>query len=434
MRLLKSICALLLAAASVCAQAPATDYLTHAVPSTPALPGVGGTFTDSTYGSTYLQLTSVSEGRGDCDSVYSYWPSAAPDDSKVFALCWDGVTERALVKSLNTGGTAITGTTIAPSSVSGAIPAWGFGFFWLDSDNLLVLSSPSSAAKLLKWTISTNTLSVYKDFTSLFTGGDGLRQIFMSTDRDVLSANWVDSSSVEKGYIAIRLSTLSVLKQVTNAQVNEAHLDKSGRFMIVDFYDTSLITVHDLTLNTTVQLTQGTPNFAESHHAEFAGFSAGGNANWDGGNCHFATGRSLLVPTVAIDLMPLAANDCSQGQHSSNGADANTWMLNSTYGLTPTGMVAAPFRNELYLVKLDGTGAVYRFAHHFNSQYATYYDSPRAALSNSGRLATFTTNWGVSGGHRDVILVNIPNSPIRVPSRLGGNIGVRGSGQIRGGQ
>src|SRR6185369_3733437 len=58
----------------------------------------------------------------------------------------------------------------------------------------------------------------------------------------------------------------------------------------------------------------------------------------------------------------------------------------------------------------DGSDRVVRMAHH-HSVYRSYYDTPRANLSQDGKYVTFTSNWGNSG-RTDVFLLKVPeNSP-----------------------
>ena len=78
---------------------------------------------------------------------------------------------------------------------------------------------------------------------------------------------------------------------------------------------------------------------------------------------------------------------------------------------------------EIIAVPTDGSGTIWRFAHHHSILNGNFYDQPRANISQDGRYVLFTSNWENSfgtdsyGNHRlDVFLVELdqkyPAAPV----------------------
>jgi hypothetical protein len=92
------------------------------------------------------------------------------------------------------------------------------------------------------------------------------------------------------------------------------------------------------------------------------------------------------------------------------------WAIVSTYsnpGLNAdTSLV--PFRDEIFAVRTDGSGAVRRIVQHRSQRfsagdytYNNYWDQPNAAVSVSGRFILFTSNWRKLGEPQDVYLIDL---------------------------
>jgi hypothetical protein len=108
------------------------------------------------------------------------------------------------------------------------------------------------------------------------------------------------------------------------------------------------------------------------------------------GNVTAATAliNPLLTPTQFADDTHPSWNNVQ--------ADEKQPMCTSAY--RTDNIVQRAWDGEIICVETDGLGStVWRFAHH-RSDYLSFYDSPRANVSQDGRLALFTSNWGQTLG------------------------------------
>lgn len=96
--------------------------------------------------------------------------------------------------------------------------------------------------------------------------------------------------------------------------------------------------------------------------------------------------------------------------------DKPGWAIVSTYGSpalnADTSLV--PFRDEIFALKLDGSGEVRRIIQHRSQRFSSgdytynnYWDQPNAAISASGRYILFTSNWRELGQPQDVYLIDL---------------------------
>ena len=73
-----------------------------------------------------------------------------------------------------------------------------------------------------------------------------------------------------------------------------------------------------------------------------------------------------------------------------------------------------PFKDEIFLLKLDGSQQVRRLAHHRSSRYSrcdysvnNYWAQANAAISRNGHYVLFTSNWRELGAPEDVYLLEL---------------------------
>lgn len=127
--------------------------------------------------------------------------------------------------------------------------------------------------------------------------------------------------------------------------------------------------------------------------------------------------RSLLDLDHPVNLIPDVLRPASGGL-----VDHQSW--NNAKADTQVPVLSSVFRNragdphrawddEIIAVSTDGSGTVYRFAHHRHDVNEPRWSQPIAHVSPDGKYAIFTSNWEktlgletTEGGHRnDVLLV-----------------------------
>jgi hypothetical protein len=210
-----------------------------------------------------------------------------------------------------------------------------------------------------------------------------------------------------------------------NFHLHHAWLDKSGRYVVLettapDRPARAPLYVWDTTGNTVTALPESTA-LAGGHYA--TGFGTMVNQDcctsttWDAAQWQI---RSLATPTANHDLISpvLTPQETYAGDHASwNNAQAGTLVpFVTAYYRTPS--ETAPWRSwddEIIAVQTGGASnaTVWRFAHHRTS-LVSFWDTPRANVSQDGRWALFTSNWEQTlgrdpgGGPReDVFMVEL---------------------------
>ena len=81
-------------------------------------------------------------------------------------------------------------------------------------------------------------------------------------------------------------------------------------------------------------------------------------------------------------------------------------------------LVQRAWDGEIICIETDGLGLlVWRFAHH-RSQIVSFWDQPRANVSQDGRFILFTSNWEqtVGSGRQDAFIVRLAPANITQPA------------------
>jgi hypothetical protein len=370
-----------------------TDYGVHAAPAvTPTLPAAGQTFTDPVFGTTILRVTGPADGN-DNITAYSYWPSFNRNSTRIRYYS-NGVPKLA---TFNPATMQLSNKRdlFLSNSPDGFKPVWD-DVIWSGSDPNVIYGH--TKLNIWAYNVEANAYSLVHNFANDGFPAGNIQQMSKSKDDNVFAFTLQDNNYARTGHIAWRRNTNQIQMHRTDAgNVNEVQVDKSGRYVLIHTEQQGAgkvqARVTDLHTGTTTDLIDNT-HFAPGHGDSGHGINVA-HENWN----NRIMGRSLANPTQPYQIFQLP--DWDQSQHISMLADDESWALVSNFG---SGNGA--FDNELFLVATDGSGAVKRFAHH-ESDYSTYYDSPRADISADGRFVTFTSNWGNSG-RRDVFVVAIP--------------------------
>ncbi len=103
----------------------------------------------------------------------------------------------------------------------------------------------------------------------------------------------------------------------------------------------------------------------------------------------------------------LYATDYGAFEHISCRGPAG-WCLATGYPFPDNG-ATDPLEDELYLLRLDGTGVV-RLAHH-HSTGREYFSQPRASFSADGRYVIFDSDWGFPSGDTIAYIIDLAEVP-----------------------
>jgi hypothetical protein len=275
-----------------------------------------------------------------------------------------------------------------------------------------------------------------------FFGGSGQDQHYLVT---VFAANQPQSVMV----LDTTTSTVTVNDRKTdtniplNFHLHHAWLDKSGQYVILETtspdrgsprYSAPLY-VWDTSANALTALPES-GGLSGGHYA--TGFGTMVNQDcctsttWDAAQWQL---RGLATPGATQDLVTpvLTPQETYAGDHASwNNAQPGTLVpfVSGFYRSASETVPWRPWDDEIVAVQTNGglAGAtVWRFAHH-RTNIVSFWDMPRANVSQDGRWALFTSNWEKtlgadpsSGPREDVFMVELAPgsanlSPAPVPT------------------
>jgi hypothetical protein len=354
-------------------------YEEYPVPARPALPGVGNTFVDPTFGTEIMQIT----GPGSTHA-YAYWPTFNKNSTRLYIFRenddtaafydFDPVTFKL---GQRTTETAFERTCSFEDAIwSGVDPN--------------VIHCHDLVGTLYAYNVATNVLTPIKDL-----GVPAEFQMTRSIDDQVFG--WRLKDDIEGdfvGWVTYDRTTDTVQTRI-DGNIDEIQLDKTGRYILEGKSEFSgadgiQTTVIDRVTGQRTDLTNGAPDFAPGH-GDVGTRTVLGHDDWN----NQLRARNLANPKVHWPV--LQWDNFRQDYHGSLITDDESWMLLSAYG-TLTG----PLASEVFLVQTDGCqaqvdpcGTVRHVAHTFSSELPTeYYHTPRAAISRDGRFATYVSDWG----------------------------------------
>ena len=370
-------------------------------------PGPAGwTFVDPLSGAQVLRLTDERDGPA-CGNFYSYWPTANRDCTRLLATVGGGT---GLVVDFDPAGFKRAGSHTLPS-VPGAGSPVAEGSVWSGADPEILYTHVG--AQIHAYNARTRTYTLVADLSKDLRG-EYLYQMSKSLDDNRFA--FTRRSLADGSFLGIcaydrRAGRLILKEDLELAQIDEATIDKTGRFLVrkTRLQGKGLVeqVVYDLDKGTRIELIDDTDKVAGHGDAGTDSYVGGDNFN------NQLNWRRLSDPKQVRTLLTFP--DWTQSIHTSMLADDESWALVGLFGETGG---PAPLRKELVQVATDGSGRVRRLLHH-RSVYRNYEDSPRANISRDGRFVFYTSNMG--GARTDLYVAKIEpaggvtTTPIPVP-------------------
>lgn len=354
------------------------EYRTFPIPDRPALPGVGNTYIDPTFGTEVMQVT----GPGGTHA-YAYWPTFNRDSTKLYIFD-DPAADGPTFYDFNPSNFVLGARQDPPLAFIRTCSAEDAMWSGVDPN---VIHCHDRNGTIYAYNVVTRALTLIKDL------GAAVPRMFQMTrsldDRVFgfrLRAAEPDPSYI--GWITWDRTTDTVQTRL-DGNVDEIHLDKTGQYIleskseIAPGPDAIQNTVIERATGERTDLTNGAPDYAPGH-GDLGTRTVIGHDDWE----NRLLTRDLATPHDYSSL--LQWENFRQDYHGSAIADDESWFLVSAYG-TLTG----PLASEVFQVRTDGSGTVRHLAHTFSSELpADYYHTPRAAISRDGRFATYVSDWG----------------------------------------
>lgn len=389
-----------------------TDSGVYPEPALPVLPAGGGKFTDPTFGTLIMRLTDAADDPAGCSPVYSYWPSANCNMTRVLVNCWSG-------KPLFYEFDPLTFTRGMKTPYTGNLDFVN-GSFWDKSSPDVIYAFKATDTRLYGYNLATGVEVTIKDFASLMDPGDYVLQPSMSDDCTVVGftrMNRAGETYAPIGYIVYDLKADKVVLSVLDSNINEVHVSKKGDYASADLYASQTPPVDQFDSQAIRKWSLGSPQTAQTlrfydpiHNPGVEGLSHNTmESDWIVG---FTATYSATVSKWALSnlartlLLDIGWNTVQS--HCSALADNEGWVLISPSGKSEGQVGSVPFFNELFLVKTDGSGQVFRFCHP-RCIYHNYADCAFANISRDGKWVCFGSSW--EGGRKDFFIASIPDSP-----------------------
>jgi hypothetical protein len=409
-----------------------TDRAIYPEGALPVKPLSGAYIYDPVFGTRLMRVTDIYDGSASGGTAYSYWPTFNLNNTRILAHL-----------SHPTGSTAPSAAIYDFDPVNfklGArrfprpLPGGGYPIFqWAIWSNITadLLYAVDYFGKLWSYNVGSDEWALVANFATsvnnpLPAGHYGW-QMQMSADDDVFSLTESENTNwTQVGYFVYKKSTNTITKRVIDANINEVHIDKSGRYLFgitlnESSYDGDGVIngfVWDLQTGTPRDnLTDSTPDMSPGHFDMGHGTIVG-NANWGAGTM---TKRNLATPhTFTTVLGPVAPETYGQPMdHLSMLATNEEWVFGSNFHDTSIARVGG---KELFQIKLDGSQSLRRLAHHYalwddslcndaGNWDCDYYGSTRANISKDGRFAAFSSNWNVLRGRNDLYIAQFEAAP-----------------------
>lgn len=376
-----------------------TDLAVHPRPALPAPPSKGERYTDPVFGSQILRVSDESDGISNT-TAYSYWPSFNCNGTKLLVFC-DQVPKVASfdAKTFSVGPLEPLFDRDSPSGPlrweeliwSGTQPLEVYGHapdgsIWRYHLGMKCYkrACPGGGTPLLSWTKSID------DRVAAY-GRDG--QAFILALLNVDTAPLL-ARALPDGYL-----------------VRMAHLDQSGRYVLVKTTSGGDGFVYDRTYDRLTKVPNELPAAMPGHCDTGKGYVVG--IEDQGGCLRRWSLASPLTPRLLLALKDVQGWwPPTADEHICCLMSSTTWALVDTYHFG-TGWQdslengqSRPLEGEIFSVATDGSENVTRWCHH-RSGGPDYWDGPHVTSSRDGKYAAYTSSWeGTLGdGRRDVFVV-----------------------------
>lgn len=389
-----------------------SDRTVHTKPAPLALGAAGFTFTDPTFGSQMLRVTDEQTEGG----------SPLRVSSSEHAADWNTTSTKFLV--MNSGGGTLVfgwdGTTATrlPLTVGSQIEPM---FSYVDPE--LVYGAVQHQIRTWKNNVATVVLDLDAQYPQLGLPVDSYIGGLLVVDADTWVTFFGGGSQDQHVYVHHSIAGLLDVSGF-GWKIHAVSMDRTGRFVVLTptgadiqagraaqavIWDTQA--GFPLTAMTAVNGGHGANGYGITVNQACCTATPYDAAQWQL--------RTFAAPNVTQDLIPTVLLP-----QLVYWADHPTWraaqpgkklpFITATYryGESLTRPDLWPWRawdDEVLAVSTDGSGTVWRFAHHQSVFDGEFWSQPIVSEDPTGRYAIFTSNWGhtVGANRQDVFLVHL---------------------------
>ncbi|MEW6734113.1 MAG: PKD domain-containing protein [Acidobacteriota bacterium] len=382
--------------------------LTTYEPKTPGAvsqPPKGGNYIDPVFGTKIIRLTDAADG-GTSNIAYSYWPAFNSNSTKlIIAHDWNPY-----LYSFDPVTHAFNKLYPVFNCSCQEMRWEGMTWSTTDPDIIYGISGYLSNVQLRAYNVVTKQYVFTKDFAAVGITGGIVYQMSKARSNDrYFSFHWrpSETSAIKYAVVYDKVLDQTYLFDVTNPTYgvpgfDECRLDRDGNYLVMGTGQE--IYVWKFATQTPSQRIKVAYNNIEraGGHTDLGGGILVQTDTW-GSNGNRLIRRPLTTPGSWNQLFDSGISDWTTDHHISMCGPNDNWALISTRSYSAN--YSKPFTNEIFLIKMDGSGQVQRLAHH-RSSLSEYWRTPRANLSPDGKFFAFNSDWG--GGHNDVYVGVLP--------------------------
>lgn len=394
-----------------------TDRIARPAPAPTTLGPAGFAFTDPTFGSRLIRVT---DEHTDAHGVH------VPSNSLVSAWSADSATFYVMGAGGNVMLFSFDGTTPhqLPIAVPGSNVEPSFSFtdpavlFIVAGSNLRTLQTLNIKTGATATVLNLDTAYPTLALTDTYVGS------MVNADHDAWALAFGGGGQDQHRYI--RHSGGGFVDTAAGLAPYRIHglaLDRTGRYVLI------FCTGDDIAKGIPqVQVWDTQTNVVRPMHAANNGHGNVGygvfinqdvsSGPWDAMQWQIRSLTDLEHPTNLLPAV-LTPKEVFLDDHSSwraATAGSSVPFISSTYRYPPAAQPTADFPwrawdNEIIAVATDGSGTVWRFAHHQSviDTTTSFWDQPLLNASPDGRFVLFHSNWGqtIGAGRQDVFLVQL---------------------------
>lgn len=394
-----------------------TDDTTDLTIPTYTLPDRNVEWTDPVFGTRHLRVTDADSDPSGGSPSYSYWRVFSNNNKWI----WNSLSANVIPfdpEDFSVGTPVYVGDDIIAGSNLVEDATWS----WINEDEIYYRATTAHIKKLnVSTLVDSNVVDLVAYKAANFPDADRHFQMHWSVDMNRVSMTWTDAGS-PVGYTVWDVSeNAAIYTDTTTTGLDEVHIDKSGRYLIVKYGGTEDTEIIDLDAEPqTVTTLDGETDLSIGHSdcgSNFVVHASGWAA--------VLTARTLSSPFTRYTVWdPTGGWDFYDIHLSMTRIVDNNFILASNMGADP----AFAVENEIFILKTDGSEDIYRFAHTQNAGTA-YENSPWANWSADGRFVAWNCNWKNASGRRELLIAEIPESigtwqtpsaPSGTPASIGG--------------
>jgi len=381
-------------------------------PPPPTLGPAGFRFTDPTFGSPLVRVTDEHTGGGCIRVASNSHISAWNCDSTTFYCVNEG--GGALFFQLNNGQPqkleASCGSYIEPA------------FSYVDP-NRIWCAGGANQRTIYTYDLATGDSTVVCDLDQQYPElplANTYVGCTLTTDADVWVSFFGGTGQDSHRYLHHSKAGLYDFVQATGSHIHAVTLERTGRYVIVCATGPDIsagraqMTVWDTETGGLTPLTKLPGGHDSCGYGSWVNQDCCTSTRYDGLQWQY---RALATPEQTRDVInpPLDPQEIYISDHSSwrnNTGKDHEPFFSFTYRRTPDGTEPAPWRawdDEIIGVTPDGSGTVYRFAHHQSDASQDFWAQPIGNVAPNGRWAIFTSNWQrtLANQRQDVFLVEL---------------------------